>query len=206
VRLWDVKTGQLKATIQGTRSPVAFSPDNEALATSSPNNLVLLWDVGPGRTRTVLRGEKPLAASVGFSADGRRVFGQDGGGTVLAWSVADGQPTDPGEPPTIPACPTSVSPDGTVRAEVSGSAVWLVDLDAALRDRDDRLAVEARNRPWRHQRQAAQAEKDHDWFAAAFHLGRLLKDNPGDANLLRRRDLALEKLKPPPRMEPLSQP
>ena len=41
--------------------------------------------------------------------------------------------------------------------------------------------------------QAAIAEKEKQWFAVAFHVGRLLLDAPDDAGLKRRRDEALRK-------------
>ena len=43
-----------------------------------------------------------------------------------------------------------------------------------------------------HGEQAALAEKEKQWFAAAFHLGRLLFDAPDDADLKRRREQALK--------------
>jgi len=48
-----------------------------------------------------------------------------------------------------------------------------------------------------HTAQAAVAEKEKQWFAAAFPLGRLLLDAPDDADLKRRRDEALRKHKEP---------
>ena len=40
------------------------------------------------------------------------------------------------------------------------------------------------------QRQAADAEKAGQWFAAAFHLSRLIDAEPADASLFLRRGLA----------------
>jgi hypothetical protein len=60
--------------------------------------------------------------------------------------------------------------------------------------------------------QARLAEQQKQWFAAAFHLGRLLLDQPDDAELKRRRDQALknhetdEVPKAPPRMEKVPPP
>ena len=42
-----------------------------------------------------------------------------------------------------------------------------------------------------HTEQAARAEQEQRWFAAAFHLGRLLLDDPDNADLKKRRDAAL---------------
>jgi Flp pilus assembly protein TadD len=46
---------------------------------------------------------------------------------------------------------------------------------------------------WREQ-EADNAEAEQRWFAAAFHLGQLLKDKPNDPDLNRRRGAALDKL------------
>ncbi len=51
-------------------------------------------------------------------------------------------------------------------------------------------------RKW-HLAQAADAEADQAWFAARFHLNWLLKDDPNNADLLRRRDEAEAHLKAP---------
>jgi hypothetical protein len=51
-------------------------------------------------------------------------------------------------------------------------------------------------RRW-HLVQAANAEADKGWFAARFHLNWLLKDDPNNADLLRRRDEAEGHLKGP---------
>ena len=51
--------------------------------------------------------------------------------------------------------------------------------------------AKARFDPFWHQEQAAEAEKKHEWFAAAFHLGRLVSTRPWDADLHARRAYAL---------------
>ena len=59
VRLWDVKTGQHKATLQGHTdgvTSVAFSPDGLTLASGSWDKTVRLWDVKTGQTKATLQG------------------------------------------------------------------------------------------------------------------------------------------------------
>jgi hypothetical protein len=49
--------------------------------------------------------------------------------------------------------------------------------------------------PTWHAEDAAAAEKAEDWFAAAFHLGRLLQFKPGDQAIQKRHAQALQMLK-----------
>src|SRR5262249_62232779 len=67
-RLWDVASGQLKATLDGALAPLAFSPDGKTLATgdysppysAGPRNVgettPRLWDVASGQLKATLRG------------------------------------------------------------------------------------------------------------------------------------------------------
>jgi hypothetical protein len=148
---------------------------------------------------------------VAFSPDGRRVFGWAEGGNVRAWTVADGQATDATDAANLPPESSTrqvTSPDGSLRAEARDNVVVLIELANydPQREYAERVVLEATNRiPW-HQQQAAQAEKDGEWFAAAFHLGQLLKNKADDSGVLHRRNKALEKLKPPAPMERLPQP
>jgi hypothetical protein len=216
VRFWDVRTGQPTVTLPHTAWVlcVAFSPDGATLASGSggydvqAKRLILevrLWDVKTGQLRATLP-HRAVVRSVAYSGDGRRVFCWDAEGNVCAWAVSDGQPAEPAELPAFASPQRLTSPDGTLRAEAQEKAVVLLDLALVERDRADRIALEPVNRVFWHQQHATHAEHDQDWFAAAFHLGQLLKDKPDDADLLRRRDLALEKLKPPNPMVPLLPP
>jgi hypothetical protein len=209
VRLWDVKTGQHKATLPGHTGfvlSVAYSPDGLTLATASGawdegrreyvSSEVRLWDVRTEQPRATFQGHEGGVWSLEFSRDGERVFGWDrGGSNVRAWTVKDGQPTDPATAPPRSSNTDVTSPDGSLRAEARGNVVVLLDLVNydPRRDLDERRALDAVNRPYWHQQQAAQAEKDQEWFAAAFHLGRLLKDRPFDLDLHLRRLDALGK-------------
>jgi hypothetical protein len=73
------------------------------------------------------------------------------------------------------------SPDGTRLATASWdktARLWI-----ARESAEDR---EKRRRFWREQ-QAADAEAGGRWFAAAFHLGQLLRERPDDPSLYARR-------------------
>lgn len=74
-RLWDVVTGQLKATLPGHEdvSRLSFSPDGRTIEIGSYQKTVRLWDVETARLKTKLVGEKTLINSVAFSPDSRTV-------------------------------------------------------------------------------------------------------------------------------------
>src|SRR5262249_11686591 len=138
-----------------------------------------------------------------------RVFGWDDRGKVRAWTMKDGQPTDANNSPLRTARrQTTTSPDGSLRAEAQDNVVALIELanHDLQRDLAERLVLDATNRVSWHQQQAAQAEKEQEWFAAEFHLRQLLKDNPEDDDLKRRHELAVEKSPPPVPMQPLPRP
>ena len=54
VKLWDVDTGQEKASLTGHTNDVnsvAFSPDGQTLASGSWDSTIRLWDVDTGQAK-----------------------------------------------------------------------------------------------------------------------------------------------------------
>jgi WD40 repeat protein len=152
---------------------------------------VRVWDAERGPEVLTLKRHSGLVKSVCFSPDGQRVFAWDEPGNVRAWAVRDGQPCEPVNAPVRPATPDALSQDGAYRALASGRDVVLIDTAENARrnawtppDRAERLRY--------HGEQARLAEGQKQWFAAAFHLGRMLRDQPDDADLIRRRVAALQ--------------
>src|SRR5262249_51654621 len=170
-------------------------PDGLTLASGSDDKTVRLWDTKTGHARFTLTGHKAEVRAVVFRPDGERVFGWDFLGKVLAWTVADGQPTDPANPPLGPFSGTVVtSPDGWLRAEVRNPGIVLIDTVRERQDCEERKAREPVNRARWHQQNATRAEEDRNWFAAAFPLRHLCRDRPDDTNLIQRYGEVLSKL------------
>lgn len=184
-----------KQTFLGHTAPVssvAFSPDGQRIVTRSEDQTAKVWDAAKGQEVLTLKGHTAPVTSVAFSPDGNRVFSWDAQNNMLAWSTTTGRPVDPVNPPARLQDRMARSPDGFLRAEAQRNTVAV--RDTRLPPSDNFWPFPDRNERIRyHTEKAALAEKDKQWFAAAFHLGRLLLDQPDEADFKRRRDDALNR-------------
>ncbi|MFD4314834.1 trypsin-like peptidase domain-containing protein [Streptomyces sp. NPDC058548] len=92
VRLWDVETGNSRATLVGgpdTRVwSVAFSPNGNTLATGNSGGIVQLWDLKTGKIHTTLTAHTvDTVPSVAFSPDGATLATGDYDSTALLWNA-----------------------------------------------------------------------------------------------------------------------
>ena len=92
VRLWDVATRTVKATLTGHTAQVlsvAFSPDGKTLATGGKDDTVRLWDVATRQQiGAPLTGYGRWVTSVAFSPDGITLAGGSNDYTVRFWDTA----------------------------------------------------------------------------------------------------------------------
>ena len=90
VKLWDVATGQLKASLAKHTARVvgaAFSPDGSTLATCSRDQTVMLWDLKTGQPKGTLRHNDEVV-NVAFSPDGKVLATACHDGSVTIWDAA----------------------------------------------------------------------------------------------------------------------
>ena len=197
--LWDVAGGQElqrfphDAEVLGA----SFSPDGRTVVTASYDHTARLWDAASGKElQRFPHDAEVLGAS--FSPDGRTVVTVSRDKAARLWEV------------DFTSSPEEVDPD-RLRAWVLVHTGQDFTDEGTLRPltseelQRQRQTLDARGGDWQtpptsqqwHLARAADAEADKDWFAARFHLNRLLLTDPNHTDLLRRRDEAAAHLTPP---------
>jgi tetratricopeptide (TPR) repeat protein len=136
---------------------VVFSPDGQRLASASWDGTVKVWEASSGKELHTLRGHTPG----GLGAVGGILASHSFVGVGVTHLV--------------------FSPDG--RRLASAGAEGMVILWESV---FEPASLEPRWQVWRAQ-QAKRSEETGHWFAAAFHLSRLIDKDPGAANLYFRR-------------------
>ena len=139
VKVWDVGTGQERATLKGHTAPVwsvALSGDGKTLVSGSYDTTVKVWDVVTGQERATLKGHAGPVTSVALSGDGKTLVSGSYDTTVKVWDVVTGQEraTLKGHAGLV----TSVALSGDGKTLVSGSVdttvkVWDVVTGQELR-------------------------------------------------------------------------
>ena len=97
IRLWDVSTGTLQATLEEPGDIVAFSPDGLTLASGSSYGTIWLWDVRTGQLEesqldsSLTRLHLGHASSLAFSPDGRTLAVGGYWPSISLWDVRTGK-------------------------------------------------------------------------------------------------------------------
>jgi tetratricopeptide (TPR) repeat protein len=146
---------------------------------------VRVWDTVTGQEHLNLKGHMGRVTSVAFSPDGSRVSAEDTLGIWKTWDTATGGELQPLPVPAANNRQILVSPDRRFRAIADGDVVHLVDTQPSDERRAELQAFWRDDPAW-HEEQFLQAEAARDWFAAAFHVQRLLILKPDDPALAAR--------------------
>jgi eukaryotic-like serine/threonine-protein kinase len=200
VIVWDVETGKQLALFDNFDNKllleVALSTDGSRVAArllvkANGGGAVECYEIHildvatRRRLRTLTFEASTLPNSrLAFAEAGKVVAFRDLAGNVVGWSVETGAPAKVAGDPFTRFEREGRTADGR-RLLLWGETVFI---QSALDDQQrERLRAQARPDPAWHADGARTAEANKQWFAAAFHLGRLLLESPKDADLLCRR-------------------
>ena len=197
--VWEVGTGRavcgpLPHSNQVTS--VSFSPDGTRIVTVTADiyaqtSVFRVWDVETGRPSGAPIEVDDESLNAAFNSDGTRLVTWGWRAPARVWDLQT-MPTPPSQFDRWGEVLTSrrAKPDGELVA--LSQTEWLnawKELSAAASDwlQDRRHRYLRQQRLW-HLQQADQAERSQKWFAATFHLGRLLEvKGTDDASGIRRR-------------------
>ena len=212
-KIWDAETGNEILTLKcqdQTIHRAVLSPDGSLLATAGHDQALCLWDLTSRlqppaeimpRRSFVGVAETQHITGLAFSPDGRRLASSGLDHTVRTWDVASGNEmlTLRGHLDAVTG--VAFSPDDRFLASAStqGIKIWEaadVPAHSAPAAADGREAL-----AW-HRQQADEcaAVDPPQWFAAAFHLSRLLDAEPANWHWYERRAHAKAELGEWPRV------
>jgi hypothetical protein len=92
--VWDVRSGQQRATLKGHTdavTSVALSGDDKTLVSGSADKTINVWDVGTGKERSTLKGHAESVTSVALSGDGKILVSGSEDNTVKVWDLNTGK-------------------------------------------------------------------------------------------------------------------
>ena len=93
--IYDAHTGKeidlLTRNTDGISS-IAFSPNNQLLASEGKENTILLWDLKNGEQIRTFSGHQDIVKSIAFSPDGKTIASGSSDETIRIWEVSTGKP------------------------------------------------------------------------------------------------------------------
>lgn len=94
VKLWDLETGECRATLEGHTSDVnsiVFTWDGKRILSASDDKTVCVWDAESGHRLTTCEGHTDEVWSVVALPDGRRALSGSFDQTLRLWDIHSGQ-------------------------------------------------------------------------------------------------------------------
>ena len=179
IRIYHAKSGEQLCEIKASGGFENALLCGEAVFGVGSRGSITSWPV-PARNRLkILAGHKKDVFESHLSADGRRVYSSSrpvSGQELIVWDRASGE-----EIPDARWLRTdkTTSADGRWQVAHAGKNVLLIDLEQwnSPEARARRIA-DARPNPQWHDARATLAEREADWFAAAFHRAWQFKLQP----------------------------
>src|SRR5262249_40531115 len=152
---------------------------------------VRIWDAATGRETHILRGHVGWVSGVAFSPDGQRLAstGHEDG-MVRIWDVTTGQETlviqGMGYAERV-----AFSPHGRRLVSTDGDAIAIWDGTPVSPGWEaESLALADRRWPVWQRQEVQECLRTEEWFAAAWHLDRLIASQPPEAELFSDRAVA----------------
>ena len=90
IKLWDITTGSELRTLKGDIGKcrtLAFSINNNVLASGSPDGTILTWDAATGTKLTTFKGHDNWIKALKFSRDGKVLASGGEDGAIFLWNV-----------------------------------------------------------------------------------------------------------------------
>jgi WD40 repeat protein len=94
VKIWDLETGESRATLEGHTDQVqsvAITPDGKRILSGSEDKTVRVWDAGSGREVAKLKGHTSRIWTVVALRDNARALSGGWDNTLILWDLASGR-------------------------------------------------------------------------------------------------------------------
>lgn len=92
-KIWEVKTGRLRFTLQGhsdTVQSICFSPDGLYLATGSADKTIRIWKVRTGKPIMILEGHTGKVNCIDYDRSGQKILSGSSNGEIKLWNIKTG--------------------------------------------------------------------------------------------------------------------